>query len=167
MSITTKRGDCGQTDLLGGLRVSKGDVRVECVGAVDELTAALGLARSLSKTPYVRENVEAIQRTLSALCAALAGSSAAVGEEDLALLETVTGRCMAQTGEWTGFVIPGADPASAALHLARTVARRAERAMVRVTEAGHPVDPQILCYVNRLSDALFALARLEEQERKD
>lgn len=170
MSITTKRGDCGHTDLLGGVRVSKGDIRVECVGTVDELTAALGLARSLSKTPYVRESVEAIQRTLSTLCAELAGGHRAVGEEDLAFLEAVTGRCMAQTGEWTGFVLPGADPGSAALHLARTVARRLERGMVKANEEGALYRLLLFSYVNRLSDALFALARLEEwttEERKD
>lgn len=167
MRITTKTGDCGQTDLLNGVRVSKGDIRVECVGAVDELNAALGLAKSLSGHPYVCETVNAVQQTLSALCAILAGGQGTVGEKELAFLEEVTRRCMAQTGAWSGFVTPGADPASAALHMARTVARRAERAIVRMTGAGHPLDPQLLCYVNRLSDALFALARLEEQERKD
>lgn len=156
MSITTKGGDAGQTDLLGGARVSKSDIRVECCGVADELGAALGLAKSLCDDKETRGELENIQRDLLILGAELAGGDPAkgLGEETVARLEGIVDRA----GAWRGFVLPGANPASAALHLARTVCRRLEREMVRAGEAGHPCRPLVLSYVNRMSDALYALA---------
>lgn len=160
MSITTKGGDGGQTDLLGGARVSKADPRVACCGGADELCAALGLARSLSGQEYVQASVETIQKTLFTLGSELAGGDPAQGltQADMAFLEEVVDRAMAGAGAWKGFVLPGADPASAALHLARTVCRRLERELVTVCEMGAVYRPLLLSYVNRLSDALYALA---------
>lgn len=164
MSIYTKTGDGGQTDLLGGQRTSKSDPRVACCGATDELCAALGLARSLSKQEYVRGRVEAIQKALFTLGAELAGGDPGRGltPADVTFLEETVDQAMAGAREWTGFVLPGADPASAALHLARTVARRLEREVVFAAEGGVAYRSLLLSYVNRLSDALFALARREE-----
>lgn len=158
MSITTKGGDGGQTDLLGGVRVSKSDIRIECCGAADELGAVLGLAKSLCDDPSVRAQLETIQRDLLALGTELAGGDPAKGlrEDAVTWLEQITD----QAGEWTGFVLPGADPASAVLHVARTVARRLERALVRCRESGHPVRDVAVRYVNRLSDTLYVLASL-------
>lgn len=160
MSITTKRGDGGQTDLLGGLRVSKADPRIACCGDADELCAALGLAKSLSRQEDVRDSIEAIQRALFTLGTELAGGDSAKGltPADVAYLEGIVD-C---AGTWSGFVLPGADPASAALHLARTVCRRLEREMVVAQAAGHPCRSILFSYVNRLSDALYALASVEE-----
>ena len=163
MSLYTKTGDGGQTDLANGLRVSKADHRVECCGTVDELNCALGLAKSLSQRSYVWETLRDIQQTLSALCAELSGSGGGrIGQPHVAQLEKIIDHCTEKTGPFSGFVTPGANPPSAALHLARSIARRLEREMVRAGETGHPCDPALLSYVNRLSDALFALARLEE-----
>lgn len=157
MSITTKTGDGGKTDLLGGVRVSKSDIRVECCGAADELCAALGLAKSLCGQEDIRREIETIQRDLLTLGAELAGGdpSRGLGEDAVVRLEEITDRA----GAWQGFVLPGADPISAALHLARAVARRLEREMVRAGEVGHPCRSLVLSYVNRLSDALYALAQ--------
>lgn len=164
MSIYTKRGDGGQTDLVGGARVSKADVRVACCGDVDELNAALGLAKSLTGSPDLRETVEAIQKDLFPLAAELAGADPAGGltAAHTAALEQLIDR--AGAGEWRGFALPGADPSSAALHLARTVARRLERELAACVEAGYPVREEVLSYVNRLSDALFALACQAEEK---
>lgn len=168
MGIVTKTGDGGRTDLIGGVRVSKADARVACCGEADEVNAALGLARSLSRLEDIRETLSAIQKTLFSLAAELACANGAgerlkerLGEGDVAFLEETVERYMAAAGPWTGFVTPGADPASAALHLARTAARRLERSVVAAQEAGAGYRPLLQCYVNRLSDALYALALAE------
>lgn len=160
MSVTTKTGDGGKTDLLGGVRVSKNAPCVACCGDADELCAVLGLAKSLCEDKSVREEIEAIQRALFTLGAELAGGDSAKGltGEDVARLEALVDRA----GEWTGFVLPGSDPGSAGLHLARTVCRRLERGMVKANEEGAGYRPLLVSYVNRLSDALYALARMVE-----
>lgn len=160
MSITTKGGDGGRTDLPGGLRVSKADLRIACCGDADELCAVLGLAKSLREDKSVREEIEAIQRALFTLGAELAGGDPAKGltGADVAFLEELVDRA----GAWTGFVLPGSDPGSAALHLARTVCRRLERGMVKANEEGTLYRPLLFSYVNRLSDVLYALARMVE-----
>lgn len=156
MSVTTKTGDGGRTDLLGNVRVSKSDIRVACCGDADELCAVLGLAKSLCEQGHVRADIITIQRALFTLGAELAGGEAVKGltQADVAFLEELVDRA----GAWTGFVLPGTDPGSAALHLARTVCRRLERGMVKANEEGADYRPLLLSYVNRLSDALYALA---------
>ncbi len=168
-NLYTKTGDMGRTSLIGGTRVSKAHLRVECCGDIDEASSALGLAKSLSKREYVRQTVHKIQGTLFSLGAELACDQGAVADlkwkltdEDLTYLEGVADHCMEICGAQTQFVVPGVDPASAALHVARTVVRRAERAVVRVSEAGEGPGELVMCYINRLSDAIYALARLEE-----
>ncbi len=173
-NLYTKTGDKGQTSLIGGARVSKSHLRVACCGDVDEANSVLGLAKSLSGQEYVREAVHRIQSTLFSLGAELAWDPASETElkwkltdGDLAYLEEVADHCMEICGPQTRFVVPGVDPASAALHVARTVVRRAERAVVRLSEAGETPRTLVMCYINRLSDAIYALARLEETLAED
>ena len=172
-NLYTKTGDKGTTSLVGGSRVSKADGRVECYGTIDEAGSMLGLAYSQSKLDYVRETVHAIQGRLFALGAELASDEKGfeklrelIGEADIKFLENVVDRCTEVAGVQRSFVIPGVNPASAALHVARTIFRRAERAMTRCNEEPQPgkrfFREEIIRYVNRLSDAVYALARYEE-----
>lgn len=168
-NIYTKTGDDGTTGLVGGSRVSKDNPRVHCYGTIDEVNAALGLAYALTENEYTRDCIDQIQRKLFVLGAELAsgeGGLALLGdrvlrEADVDMLEGMVDRCTLTTGMQASFVIPGVTPASAALHMARTVARRAERTMI---SARRSVEFRDVTYrfVNRLSDAVYALARLEE-----
>lgn len=167
-NLYTKTGDKGETSLVGGSRVSKASPRVECYGTIDEANSMLGLAYAQTEQAYVRTSVHTIQGRLFALGAELASDEAGaaklkglIGPEDVSFLEQVVDTCTQTTGKQTHFVIPGVDPASAALHVARTIVRRAERHMVALA-AVEPVREPLLRYVNRLSDAAYALARLQE-----
>ena len=167
-NLYTKTGDKGQTSLVGGSRVSKASPRVECYGTVDEANSMLGLAYAQTDQEYIRTTVHAIQGRLFSLGAELASDAeglsklqGTISEEDVAFLERVVDTCTETTGKQTHFVIPGVDPASSALHVARTIVRRAERHMVALAEE-QPVREVLARYVNRLSDAIYALARLQE-----
>lgn len=167
-NLYTKTGDKGQTSLVGGSRVSKASSRVECYGTIDEANSMLGLAYSHTRRTYIRETIRTIQGRLFSLGAELASDEKGaaklqnlIGEEDMAFLEKVVDTCTETTGKQTHFVIPGVDPASAALHVARTIVRRAERHMVALSEQ-EPLRETLCRYVNRLSDALYALGRLQE-----
>jgi cob(I)alamin adenosyltransferase len=170
MSIATKRGDGGETGLVGDVRVSKAHVRVEAYGTVDELNTFLGLARVMTDDPAIRELVKKIQRELFAVGAALATAPAASGKEPPVttdMVDALTGevhRIEAIEGILADWSIPGEHPASAAFDVARTVCRRAERRVVGLIESGDPVNPQILAYLNRLSDLLWLLGRLVEKQ---
>jgi cob(I)alamin adenosyltransferase len=162
--IYTRTGDGGTTRLATGETVSKAALRVEAYGAVDETNAALGLARVHTAGP-LDARLERIQNELFDLGADL---STPVGGRAPALrildsqverLETEIDELNAGLGPLTSFVLPGGTPAAAALHLARTICRRAERAAVRLTEAGESVEGPALRYLNRLSDFLFVAAR--------
>lgn len=168
-NLYTKGGDKGETSLVGGTRVSKSDQRVECYGTIDEANSMLGLAKSLSRQDYVRETVHKIQGKLFSLGAELASDDSAletlkwkITEDDLTYLEQVADHCTEINGVQTHFVIPGVNQASGALHVARTIVRRAERNMIRLRESGKPPRELVMRYVNRLSDTIYALARLEE-----
>ena len=131
-NLYTKTGDKGQTSLVGGSRVSKSSLRVECYGTIDEANSMLGLAYAQTDREYIRTTVHRIQGRLFALGAELAsdeqgaaGLTGKISEEDVAFLEGVVDKCTETTGKQTHFVIPGVDPASAALHVARTIVRRA------------------------------------------
>ena len=164
-NLYTRGGDKGQTSLVGGGRVSKSDPRVDCYGTVDEANSMLGLAYAQTDNEYIRATVRKIQGRLFAVGAELASDSPEtaaalkgnISEEDVAFLEGVVDTCTLTTGKQTHFVIPGVDPASAALHVARTIVRRAERRMVEL-----PVREVLTRYINRLSDAVYAMARLQE-----
>ena len=167
-NLYTKTGDKGQTSLVGGSRVSKSSPRVECYGTIDEANSMLGLAYAQTDQTYIRTTVHAIQGRLFSLGAELASDAeglsklqGTISEEDVAFLEGVVDTCTETTGKQTHFVIPGVDPASAALHVSRTIVRRAERHMVALA-AEEPVREVLARYVNRLSDAIYAMARLQE-----
>ncbi len=168
MSIATKRGDSGQTGLAGGIRVSKASIRVESYGTIDELNSALGMARAVCLDEELRERTKLIQRELfrvgSALATPLESRKAQVpiSAEMVEALTTQVHELEALPGLLSDWSLPGEDPCSAAFDLARTVCRRAERAAVRLAESGEAVEPQILAYLNRLSDLLWLFARKVE-----
>jgi cob(I)alamin adenosyltransferase len=168
MSIATKRGDSGQTGLVGGVRVSKGELRVEAYGTIDELISAIGFARSICEDAEVREIAKALQRELFAVASAVATppdskkSPPTITAEMVEALTEQVHRIEKMEGVLADWAIPGEVPASAAFDLARTVCRRAERCAVRLADLGEEVNPQIVAYINRLSDLLWLLGRLIE-----
>jgi cob(I)alamin adenosyltransferase len=166
MKIYTRRGDSGETDLFAGGRVGKDDVRVEAYGEVDELNAALGLARASGVDAETGAALVQIQRDLHALAAQLADPAhkiadrvarAQLGDADVARLESTIDRLEAELPPLRRFILAGGAPAGAALHVARTVCRRAERRIVGLGPGA--VDGTLIVYMNRLSDLLFVMAR--------
>ena len=167
--IYTRTGDAGATRLAAGQQVSKSDPRVEAYGAVDETNACIGLARIHSGAdPDFDAILARIQNELFDLGADLAtppkadeapGSALRIVDSQVARLEAEIDRLNAGLPELKSFILPAGAPAAAALHLARTVCRRAERAVVTLMRA-EPVNPQVLVYLNRLSDFLFVLGRV-------
>ena len=164
-SISTTRGDAGQTGLAGGIRVSKASVRVEAYGGVDELNGALGLARSMCDDQAIGEFAKSIQRDLFRLGSALAtppDSSKPQVIIESALVDRLTAevhRLEAIEGMLSDWAFAGDHTAAAAFNVARTVCRRAERGVVRLAETGEAPQPAILAYLNRLSDLLWLFAR--------
>ncbi len=173
MSIATKRGDSGETGLIGGSRISKADARVEAYGTVDELNAALGFAKSVCPDDSLRTATEKIQRTLFSVGASLATPSesrrgvAGLGQGDVEELTAEVHRIEAMDGILADWTLPGAQVPSAAFEVARTVCRRAERCAVRLAESGEEVQPEVLAYLNRLSDLIWLFGRLLELEAGD
>jgi cob(I)alamin adenosyltransferase len=165
VSIYTRSGDAGETGLLGGARVRKDHARVEACGAVDEANAAIGFCRHAGVPSDVAALLGGIQAELLAVGADLAapegaqaGGLSRVGAQEVAALERAIDRCDAELPPLQHFILPAGSPAAAALHVARTVVRRAERRCVAL--AGESaVNPQVIAYLNRLSDLLFVLAR--------
>ena len=170
MSIATKKGDGGQTSLVGGIRLSKADLRVEAYGTVDELNAALGFARSISRSGEISSWTLDIQKALFRVGSALATPSKAqkgspmVTEEDVNHLTNLVHSIEAREGILADWSIPGASTEAAAFEVARTVCRRAERSIVRLVENGTVIPAQVLPYMNRLSDLLWLFGRLLELE---
>lgn len=170
MSIATKRGDGGQTGLAGGIRVSKSDLRVEAYGTIDELNTVLGFARSICKSPEIPFAVHDIQKTLFRVGSALATPpesrkpAPALSAEDVDHLTGMVHSIEAKEGILSDWSLPGAHPESAAFEMARTVCRRAERCIVRLVESGAEIHPQVLPYINRLSDLIWLFARQIELE---
>jgi cob(I)alamin adenosyltransferase len=166
--IYTRKGDGGQTQLPGGRSMAKHAQRLECLGAVDELSACIGLACALLQDPSASALVARlgrIQNEISNLCVDLAAPPK--GKQRIAARHVTT--LERSIDAWTqslpplhDFVLPGGGPAAACLHLARTVCRRAERQVVRLA-AQEPVGGSIVPYLNRLSDALFVAARYATQ----
>lgn len=170
MKIYTRTGDDGRTALFGGGRVPKDAVRVTAYGTVDELNAVLGWSLVQLADATSRDRLQLVQHDLFALGSALATPPPAEGRRSPAIPDVPVGRVEAMEG-WIdeaddelpplkAFVLPGGSTGAAALHVARTVCRRAERAVVTLA-GSEPVDDGITVYLNRLSDLLFALARLE------
>ena len=170
MKIYTRRGDGGNTGLLGGGRVAKDDPRLNAYGTVDELSCRLGLARSQTGVSATADRLVRIQRDLFAIGASLARPPAGDGRGRPPVPGVPVGR-IGEMEAWMdeadaelpplrNFILPGGTPGAAALHVARSVCRRAERITVSLA-AREAVDEGILPYLNRLSDLLFVLARVE------
>jgi cob(I)alamin adenosyltransferase len=168
VKIYTRTGDAGETGLFDGTRVSKADPRVAAYGDVDELNAWLGLARASGGDDRMAAYLEQIQRDLFALGARLADprrkiavrvEKATIGAGDVARLEAWIDHLEATLPPLRKFILAGGSPAGAALHVARTVCRRAERASASLGD----VEPEVLAYLNRLSDLLFVMARAANQ----
>lgn len=168
MKIYTRTGDKGDTGLFGGGRVSKSHPRVEAYGDVDELNAAIGLARAIELMPRIDEVLVPLQRDLFAIGALLATpdqekmkrhlDKANIDERRIAELEHAIDEGDRELEPLKSFILPGGTPKSAALHVARTVCRRAERRVIALENEDIPAI--VVVYLNRLSDLLFTLARV-------
>ena len=170
MNIYTKTGDAGVTSLLGGRRVAKSHARIEAYGTVDELNACVGLVADLpenaARRPLLRQvqdRLFTIGSTLAADAPAQLAKLPALHAEDVHPLEHAIDAMEEQLAPLRSFVLPGGHTSVSFCHLARTVCRRAERAVVRLHEH-EPIDVRAIVYLNRLSDYLFVLARLVGQE---
>lgn len=166
MSIHTRRGDGGLTSLADGTRVSKASARVEAYGAVDELNSLIGLARCAASVERIDAVLDFAQQRLFNCSSRLATPPAAISEKtpriepsDVDFLESVIDRFTEESGPLTGFVLEAGCESAARLHVARAACRRAERRLVALAES-ESVEAEVLAFVNRLSDALFAAARL-------
>ena len=169
MSIATKAGDAGETGLIGGVRVSKADARVEAYGTIDELGASMGFARAICADEEVRGLTKEIQRELFTVAGAVANPSSAeaapttyVTPEMVEALTAHVNRIESTEGILSDWSLPGEHAAAAAYDVARTVCRRAERCVVRLAETEDGVPPQVTAYLNRLSDLLWLFGRLLE-----
>lgn len=168
MSIATTHGDRGQTGLAGGVRISKADLRVEAYGCVDELNTVLGFARSICSNKEIYNWTEDIQRTLFRVGGALATppenqkNAPVISSDDVVSLTNLVHQIEATEGILSDWSLPGAHTESAAYEVARTVCRRAERNTVRLSENGVEINPQIIAYLNRLSDLIWLFGRLIE-----
>lgn len=166
MSIATKAGDSGRTALTGGVYTSKADLRVEAYGTVDELNSFLGLARSICSDAEIVTWTETIQRALFRVGGSLSTpperhspSTPSVTPEDVSFLTQLVYSIESTPGILADWSIPGAHRESAAYEVARTVCRRAERYAVRLAESGQLVEPEVLAFLNRLSDLLWLFGR--------
>ncbi len=167
MRIYTARGDSGQTDLLGE-RVDKDDPRVDVMGDLDETTSTIGFGRALARVPDTNERLKTVQRDLYQVMAELAFTDTArpgslhFAPERTVWLEAEIDAIGADIELPREFVLPGETASGAALDVARTVSRRAERRAVALTRQGLIGNPEIVRYLNRLSSLLFMLARAED-----
>ncbi len=164
-SISTTRGDGGQTGLAGGIRVSKASLRVEAYGTVDELISTLGFARSICDDREIATFAHGIQRELFKLGSAPATPPESpkpqvpITVDSVNWLTAEVHRLEATDGLISDWSVSGEHTAAAAFDMARTICRRAERATVRLVESGEVVQPTILAYLNRLSDLLWLFGR--------
>jgi cob(I)alamin adenosyltransferase len=179
MKIYTKRGDRGETSLFGGKKVSKDSLRIDAYGSVDELSSTIGVARSFTPRSDIDSILESIQNELFVLGADLATPPGKKGlrvrrsrPAAVAQLEKTIDRLETSLSPLSSFILPGGSNVGAQLHVARTVCRRAERLVVRLSQNEKTGSTPVM-YLNRLSDLLFVLARYsnkmegrEEQEWK-
>ena len=167
MKIYTKTGDKGQTSLYDGTRVDKDSIRVESYGTIDELNSYIGLCMH-----YIHEDEKKvlfnIQRDLFYIGSELATKNTeklnkVVTDNDIKNLENIIDKYMGEAKGIDSFIIPGTSLASAHLHIARTICRRAERIIISLSKIKE-VNPMLIKYINRLSDALYAIARYSEDK---
>lgn len=178
MSIATKTGDDGTTGLMYNRRVPKWHPRVEAYGNLDELNAAIGTARAFAKLPFLQENLLAIQKDLVVVMGELATlpedlpryvkDNFPVVTRDLTVkLDRIVREIEAQNVSFKGWATPGENAVSAALDMARVTCRRAERRVCQLAEIGPPANPEIVIFLNRLSDALWLMARWAEVKARE
>lgn len=167
--IYTKTGDAGETGLYGGSRIPKDDLRVECYGTLDEVNSAIGLAYSLVTDNFVKDTLRQIQKRLFVVGAQLASDDKGnsmlydkISENDIQFLEHEIDKIQESITEQTNFIIPGGSTSAASIHVARTIARRLERVLIRLAREIE-IEKELLIFINRLSDVLFILARAEEE----
>jgi cob(I)alamin adenosyltransferase len=171
MSIATERGDGGETSLPGGIRISKSDPRVEVYGTIDELISSLGFARAICRNEQICEFAKSIQRELFKVGSAIATPPESrkpipqITDDYVNRLTDEVHRVERIEGLLADWSLPGADPVSAAFDVARTICRRTERGAVRLMNAGVSLQPNVLRYLNRLSDLLWLFGRLIEFEQ--
>jgi cob(I)alamin adenosyltransferase len=172
MKIYTRTGDAGTTALFGGTRVPKHNLRIDSYGTVDELNSWMGLIRDQDISSHTTKMINSIQHHLFTVGAILATppekevlkngkdrlNISKISDEDITVLEEEMDLMNEELPEMTHFILPGGHPAVSYCHITRTVCRRAERLASELNEHT-PIDPQILKYLNRLSDYLFVLAR--------
>ena len=174
-SVTTKKGDSGYTDMLYGDRVSKADDIIEACGILDEVVAQTGLARAASDDDWIKERLLQIQNKLFSVGAELATTAemrarlnqkfVTIEPTDVEQLETEIIDYIEQRIDLgNSFIIPGNSQASAMIDMAKTVVRRLERYVVKLETTGKVHNPNIIKYLNRLSDAMFLLARYQDRE---
>jgi len=175
--IYTRKGDKGTTGLFSGERIDKDDPRVEAYGTVDELITSLGVAKAHSNE-RIADYIHSIQQKLFLVAAELATNRDSiedkkvldgiqqVGEDDVTLLENIADELVEELPLLRNFVIPGGTKGAAFLHVSRTVCRRAERRIIFYARVS-PINPEIIRYVNRLSDLLFVMSRYENLEEGD
>lgn len=168
-NVYTRGGDKGETGLFGGNRTPKDDIRVEAYGTMDEANSAIGLAYSLSEDNDIREILHHLQERIFVLGAELASDEKGkamlkdgISQADIDFMEEKLDYYLSVIGPQKSFIVPGKNPVSSALHLARTVVRRGERRIVEYTHKDPDVRPGLVKFANRLSDLLFVLARTEE-----
>jgi cob(I)alamin adenosyltransferase len=173
MKIYTRTGDKGTTGLIGGTRVKKNDIRLDAYGTVDELNSFLGVVRSLQEDVHADKLLEKIQIKLFVIGAHLATDvtisiikkQMPVLDADISELENEMDEINEQLPELRNFILPGGCQATAFCHVARTVCRRAERLIVELAEKVE-IDPNLIVYINRLSDYLFVLSRKVSKDQK-
>jgi cob(I)alamin adenosyltransferase len=163
MKIYTKTGDKGETSVIGGVRLPKHHPRIEAYGSVDELIAWIGLLRSSDQNCVSNDELIYIQSVLMSCCTVIATHSSSkvpndITIDDTSVLEKSIDTMEAQLPALTSFILPGGHQQAANCNIARCVCRRAERALSRLNEA-EKVDPDIIRFINRLSDYLFVLSR--------
>jgi len=168
-NVYTRGGDKGETGLFGSSRTPKDNIRVDAYGTMDEANSAIGLAYSLCEDQDIKEILHYLQQRIFVLGAELASDENGkemladkIGQADVDYMECTMEQYLAMIGPQKAFIIPGASPASAALHVARTVVRRGERLIVKYNRENVENRPELIKFVNRLSDTLFVLARTVE-----
>jgi len=174
MSIVTKTGDTGETSLLGGERVRKTDVRIVSYGVVDELNASIGVALAYVEQEAVTKTLHQVQNDLFRIGAELAALTSEekdidvprISSKHLSLLESEVERVEGILPPQKAFILPKGNASAAHLHLARTICRRAERSVIRCAQK-HPVNQEVIRYLNRLGDLLFIYARKENKETEE
>jgi cob(I)alamin adenosyltransferase len=165
MKVYTKKGDRGETSLIGGKRVPKNHIRVEAYGTIDELISAVGIIRAGETDDYYKKVIFEIQNKLMNIAAILAADDDAAKKlpeitgEDVVMLENEIDKITETLPKLNSFVIPGGSLSESFAHLARSICRRAERIIVSLTNEGYQIPESLEAYINRLSDFLFTFAR--------